>query len=201
MKNLWRRYRIWLVLAMLLSLILAPMYVARELRISEQHQLATIVAELGGSVEWDWRGEAISISLGSTSVSDEDIASLTTAKHLRALDLDSTSISDVGLAHIAQLEELTFLNLNGTHITDTGVSQLKDHPNLRRLFMSYTAITDKSVASLSSIRTLETLGITYTGISEQGSREIEDRMPHLTNLIYIEKYRESDASEKRGDIN
>lgn len=172
---------------MILALIFAPIYVARKLRISEQHRLATLVARLGGSVEWDWRGEAIAISLGDTSVSDEDIASLTTAKHLRDLDLDSTSISDAGLAEIAQFKELRVLNLNATQITDAGISQLKDHPNLRHLFAGYTNITDESVPSLTSMRRLETLGIYLTGISEEGSRKLQDEMPNLKTLIHVQK--------------
>src|ERR1700722_3821041 len=67
----------------------------------------------------EFKGQGI-LDLSKTSVTDEDLQSLTSLKGLKVLKLNDTEITDEGLKHLFNLESLQALDLGGTKITDAG---------------------------------------------------------------------------------
>src|SRR5262245_1051026 len=92
---------------LLLTLIIGLFPGTRRQDIAEtrEHALAA-VKKLGGKLQIDGKGPSrlvIGISLDSTQVTDDDLASLKTFPELRVLSLNQTPVSDAGLEHIKGL--------------------------------------------------------------------------------------------------
>ena len=88
------------------------------------------------------------LNLGSTKITDSDLANIKGLTNLRRLHLENTPVTDVGLVHLKGLVNLEYLNLYGTAVTDVGLEQLKGLVRLRNLYLWQTRTTETGVANL-----------------------------------------------------
>ncbi|MEY3351506.1 MAG: hypothetical protein RIQ50_1617 [Bacteroidota bacterium] len=65
------------------------------------------------------------LKLSYSSVSDEDIETLTKLIRLKKVWLDNTAVSDSCIGFLMRLEGLTYINLSNTRITEKGLEKLK----------------------------------------------------------------------------
>lgn len=128
--------------------------------------LASRVAESGGSVTRDGQGRIVAVDLRASWVTDIDLESLAAASSIEELDLANTHITDVGLEAVAKLPNLKSLDLFFCeHITEAGVAYLKDIPGLERLNLRGARVSDSGMAFLAQIPTLKSLDIGVTQIT------------------------------------
>ncbi|MEM8866855.1 MAG: c-type cytochrome domain-containing protein [Verrucomicrobiota bacterium] len=69
-------------------------------------------------------------------------------QNLQRLHLDASSVTDQDLKTISQLPELSYLNLYKTQISDTAIESLKQSPSLQTIYLSETNVTRKGLKVL-----------------------------------------------------
>jgi len=84
------------------------------------------------------------LKLGTTSITDSALYTLSSFQNLRRLQIDHTQISDSGISYLKKLNELRYLNLVGTNVTAEGVMQLKGLKNLRSIYLYQTKVNETS---------------------------------------------------------
>jgi len=120
----------------------------------------------------------VSLSRHST-VTDEHVALLCKARHLRLLGLRGTAVTDRSLGQIGALKELEVLTLMKTRITDAGLARLRGLGKLRQLDLSRTAASDAGLAHLRGLKTLESLDLRRTKVTNNGVRSLQRTLPGL----------------------
>jgi len=92
--------------------------------------------------------QLVSVDLSATTITDQAIAQLSSAKHLRLIRLAETGVTDSSIETLVKLPTLESINLYGTKVTDAGVSKLSALPNLKRLYLWQTAVTPAAIETL-----------------------------------------------------
>lgn len=90
----------------------------------------------------------VSMDLSSTSITDNSVKLLASAKGLRMIRLSETKISDAALDTLAGLKNLESINLYGTRVSDAGVEKLKSLTNLKRLYLWQTDVSEGAIGKL-----------------------------------------------------
>jgi len=91
---------------------------------------------LKGLIGPEFFNDPVSISLGLTKVTDNDLKLLRSMPELQSIGLEGTAISDGGLRHLRGLRHLKQIYLNSTQVTEDGIDWLrKEFPELS---ISYT---------------------------------------------------------------
>ena len=113
------------------------------------------------------------LDLGSTQVTDEELADLKGLTGLQNLNLNFTKVSDQGLVQLNDLAGLQNLNLASTHVTDAGVAQIKGLTQLQSLNLSSTKVTDVGLAHLKGLTRLQTLDLYSTNVTNVGLADLK----------------------------
>jgi hypothetical protein len=112
----------------------------------------------------------VSLNLGSSKVSDTDLARLDLPgmTRLRHLYLGRTRVTDAGLAHVKRVTGLRTLDLEYTRVTDAGLAGLEAMSDLRTLWLEGAGVGDAGldrIKGLARLRTLSLAGTRVRGVS------------------------------------
>lgn len=139
-----RTLRAWTLLAGIVSLLATgcgPRSATQpEVRI-HLDEFATRIASLNGRAE-------VSVDLGFTDVTDDDLASLTFPDTVTQIDLRNTKVTDEGLVHLKKIRQLEKINLAGTRVSDAGVAHLLELPNLYSAELQNSLVSSKKQLEL-----------------------------------------------------
>jgi internalin A len=136
------------------------------------------IDEVRGQIAFDSRGKLVGLDLssGRVSVTDADLALLTTLPRLRVLKLSGGQVTGAGMHHVAGLSELAELWLLDAQIGDAGLRQLTTLKRLRTLRVRRCmSLTDDVLASLSQFPELTHVALIESAFTDQG-------IGHLKNL-------------------
>ena len=106
------------------------------------------------------------------------------------LNLSWTSVSDKDLARISSLKELRVLNLGHTAVTNAGISVLNVLTNLFRLNLVETKVDNEVLKSLIEMKALKELYVFQTNITKEGISTLNSQikvdtgkyqLPHLVS--------------------
>ena len=140
------------------------------------------IADAGGAVTRDARGQVVAVDLRASWAGDFDLASLAEIPTLSRLDLSQTRIGDHGLRQLKNAPAIADLNLRYAElITDEGISALKTWKHLKRLDIEGTKVTDSALQHLSVLSTLEALNIGYVLVTDAGLEALTS-LTHLKEL-------------------
>jgi len=114
------------------------------------------------------------LGINATTVDDDGVLFLKTAKDLRFLDLSDTRIGDRTLETISSLSKLRVLTVRGTRITDAGMRHLKGNTMLRSLHLCDTGVTDVSLQAIQGLVSLRELLLRHTRITDDGIAHLKD---------------------------
>ena len=121
----------------------------REAVPKEQADAIAAIKKLGGRARLDSKsGEAVSVSLDATQITDAGLEHVKHLTSLQILDLTGTQITDAGLVHLRGMTGLGALMLRDTQITDAGLEHLKGLTSLEGLSLNNTQITDTGLAEI-----------------------------------------------------
>ena len=98
----------------------------------------------------DLSDQIVSIDLGNSLVTDEDLKHLADFPHLQKLHLQNIDIGDEGVKHLKDLRYLDVLNLSGTKISATTLNEISRWKNLRKIYLYNTQISEASLDGLKS---------------------------------------------------
>jgi hypothetical protein len=98
------------------------------------------------------RDQVTELKFTGQPVSDENLAALSTFRHLNKLQLDKTAITDKGLESLQKFPTLESLNLYGTEVTDGGVRNLTSCKSLKRVYLWQTGITEQGLKNIKLAR-------------------------------------------------
>jgi uncharacterized membrane protein len=90
----------------------------------------------------------VTADLSATKITDQTVAKLKSASHLRQLRLAETAVTDAAVETIVSLPALESLNLYGTALTDAGAEKLKAMKTLRSLYLWQTSVSPEMVETL-----------------------------------------------------
>ena len=110
---------------------------------------------------------------GSHGITDEGLAHLAGAGHLRRLDLTNTDITDRGLAALAGLPQLESLSLAMTNVTDAGMPMLARCPALSRVNLMWTRTGDAAIRALAGNANLHRFE-SGNGVTDDGLAMLHD---------------------------
>ena len=160
-----------------------------------QQDVDQAVADFGGSIGHD-RGGRLTANLGTSAITDKEIALLAPLTALRMVDLRFSQISDAGLAALSNLTGVTDLNLDHTRIDGSGLAHLTDLSSLEGLEISHTRLDDQALAHLRPFTNLRRLDLTGTKVTAAGVVQLKA----LKNLEYLavsfELIKEAEAALK-----
>lgn len=171
-----------------------------------QRDVARLVAELGGSVQYDddfdsdgWRREEgftpskapllrrflgheffhaiVSVELARARLKDDDLERL--------------------LPKFAALGTIRELGLTGADITDTGLAGIASMAELRQLWVNETCITDEGLKGLSRLHRLQNLQLQQTQITDEGLRHLQGVSSLLVVNLYQTRATETGAAHLR----
>src|SRR5262245_48067 len=132
---------------------------------ADKERALIAIRKLGGKVEVD-AGRVdrpvIMVNLGTSDVTDLQLACLSAFPHLRILGLNVTQVSDAGLGHLKSLSDLQVLDLGLTAVTDAGMSHLQSMRKLQLLNLSATRVGDLGLSALQELSSLEGLDVSFT---------------------------------------
>jgi hypothetical protein len=172
-------------------------------RVRRQRDVATLVADLGGTVQYDdefdsdgwplpegfapsnapllrrWIGHEffhaiVYVSLARAPLSDDDLARL--------------------LPKLAAMGTIRELALSGTEITDAGIAGVGSLIDLRQLWVNETRITDRSLANIGRLHRLQNLQLQQTKITDNGLRHLRGMSSLLVVNLYETSTTESGAA-------
>jgi Leucine-rich repeat (LRR) protein len=125
------------------------------------------------------RGEPITIDVGGTEFSDEQLAHLKDVPTLEELHLSNTPITDAGMAHVAGLRGLKQLYLAKCDVGDEGLAHVRELVNLEALNVFGTKTTDAGIEHLMGLKHLRTLYITDLKLSSAVVDKLKQTLPQL----------------------
>jgi hypothetical protein len=88
-------------------------------------------------------GDAYSVKLTGSRVTDGDLALLSHFPEIWNLELNRTEIGDTGLPHLQCLTGLQWLDLSSTKVTSSGLVHLTALTDLKTLLLNDTAVGDQ----------------------------------------------------------
>jgi Leucine-rich repeat (LRR) protein len=140
------------------------------------------VADQGGSVERDAKGNIDSVDLTSTWITDADLSRIGALGRLRRLNLAHTKITDVGMQYLRELSGVTDLNLYyAEYITEDGIAAIKGWTSLERLNLRGTKVNSKVFDHLAQLTSLRALDLAYSQIDDEGFEQLSS-LTHLEEL-------------------
>ena len=92
--------------------------------------------------------QLVTLDLSATSITDQSVGQLASAKSLRVVRLSETAVTDASIDSLLAIPTLESINLYGTKVTDVGVSRLATMPQLKHLYLWQTAVTPEAIKSL-----------------------------------------------------
>ena len=92
--------------------------------------------------------QVVSIDMGNSNVTDEDLKTLTRFPHVQKLHLQNIAITDEGIKYLKDLRYLDVLNLSGTKISKNTLDEVQGWKNLKKLYIYNTSVPEHSVDSL-----------------------------------------------------
>ncbi len=102
-----------------------------------------------------------------------------TLSGLRELDLRASRIAPQSLHHISQLSELTKLTLKWSDISDDDVASIAKMKSIVNLNLSESyALTDRSIDYLKQMTNLESLDLSFSKISPERLEELRRTLPN-----------------------
>jgi hypothetical protein len=96
------------------------------------------------------REQVVSLDLGNSSVTDDDLRHLKQFPHLQKLFLQNVNIGDNSVTHLKDLKYLEVLNLSGTKISSRTLDEISGWSNVKKLYIYNTSVPEQSVTSLKS---------------------------------------------------
>jgi Leucine-rich repeat (LRR) protein len=124
------------------------------------------------------------VNVSDTDVSDEQLKSLKSLKHLSSLLLSGTNITDEGISHLRNHEALESMHMKNTKITDAGIEFFVSMPDLKILDVSGTKITDAGLKTLAQCKNLNWLLINNTAVTNEGIKALK-ALPRLGRLSIL----------------
>ncbi len=140
------------------------------------------------------------LSIGSASLTDEDLACLASmphletlhlninsgingeclknlagATHLKQLWLPLTSVTDESLAPLANLTDLEDLHLGSEHITDAGLVHIAGLTKIKRLDLGGTHVAGPGLKHVSGMKQLERIEFGFLGFTGEGLQYLADK--------------------------
>ena len=98
------------------------------------------------------------LQISSTKADDSVVAKISAISHLQVLDLSGTLITSAAGASLGQLLELSVLKLGSTAADDQLITMLQNLP-LRELRLEKTRVTGASIKEILKIKSLEQLSV------------------------------------------
>src|SRR5450432_1866951 len=113
---------------------------------------------------------AAELNLGFGWVTDADLETLASKKHIQKIDLSFSLVTDLGMQNLKGIDGCTDLNLFAVeHITDVGISYIEGWKTIERLNLRGTDITDTSLQQyVAGLTTLRALDVSYTLVTDTG---------------------------------
>ncbi len=97
---------------------------------------------------WPHFSELTELGIDCNNLSDRDLESIGTLKHLWSLELRSDQITDAGLRHLAGLTNIRDLRLNCPGVTDAGLKHLARFDQLRKIKLTLPGVGDEGILNL-----------------------------------------------------
>lgn len=126
----------------------------------------------------DSEDREVSLYLAGKSVTDEQVALLTSVDNVKWLNLANTSVTDQGLTALAEMK-LTRLHLEKTGITDKGLAHLKSQSELEYLNLYATQVTNEGLKHLTGLAKLRKLYVWQSGVNQEGIDWLQAELPEL----------------------
>jgi uncharacterized membrane protein len=98
------------------------------------------------------KDQVVELKFTGQPLTNEDLAILSTFRHLNKLQLDKTAITDQGLSALQKFPQLESLNLYGTSVTDGGIKDISSCKNLKRVYLWQTGVTEQGLKTLTAKR-------------------------------------------------
>jgi hypothetical protein len=120
-------------------------------------QLIKEDAQIKQAMQWVGKLPYLQIlDLSGTTVSDADLAVVSSLSNLNSLHLNGTGVTDECLRHVVPLRQLQGLHLADTGVTDRSIEQIVNLQSLIHLDLSQTAVAG-GIAQLAEIASLKWL--------------------------------------------
>lgn len=119
---------------------------------------------------------------GCDLVDNASLHGISDLAQLSHLSLASTSISGEGLATLQCLPNLLELKVFATKLTDDDISVIGTCKKLQTLYLSQLPITDRALDKLLDLQELETLYVDGTNITDRGLTTLV-KIPSLRKLV------------------
>ena len=113
------------------------------------------------------------VNLGRTKVSIDCIDHLRLLSNLTELELPQTLLTDANIPRLALLDSLKSLDLASGNVTILGLAHLRDMKNLESLVLDSCPITDAGLVSLAGMDNLKQLQLRYTEVTDVGLTHLE----------------------------
>jgi hypothetical protein len=110
------------------------------------------------------------------TLTDEQLQSLATLKHLETLRLNNAKITTAGLAHLRNLHELAILDLGGTDIGDDAIEPLSTLYSLSFLTLDGTRVTEAGLTHLQALPNLRHVSLRNTSVSDDAANAFNARL-------------------------
>lgn len=94
------------------------------------------------------REQVVSIDLGNSNITDQDLKIVSQFPHLQKLHLQNNAIGDEGIRQLSGLSFLESLNLSGTKITPQALKELSRLKALKKIFLYNTGVPEDHIWAL-----------------------------------------------------
>lgn len=149
------------------------------LTVAERDAFVAKMKALRCNVEQNEQGDVISLIMGFTKVSDDDLADLDKLPKLEYIALDNTNVTDAGLKHLADLKSLKILYLGSNSLTNAGIKHLSGLTGLQFLDLSDLRIGDDALPSLAGMTKLQKLNLYETNVTLEATFDFAKTLPDL----------------------
>lgn len=137
----------------------------------------------------------VSINLGATDISDEQVLELARLQHLQSLGIWQTHTTDAGLALLARLRELETLDISQTDITDDGLKQLTKLASIQVLVVGGDRLTDQGLDHLKQLSKLNMLCVVGNQFSQPAKQALEQSLPQ-TMVVFVPLHQVAEGSPR-----
>ena len=138
-----------------------------------QEDTVAMFREAGGKLRPDGDGTIVEIDLSFSSITDDQLASISAFPEIRELNLTGTDLHDDAMQSLIGLNKLQSLKLKGTKITSDGLIALSQMTTLILLDASNTDVSDDGLVSAGEWTKLRYLSLNSTGISDAGIMQLQ----------------------------